>query len=162
MLDTVKRRLRRARRSRPEAGAYECPEDDRGDPAVRILVVDDDADLREAIAFTLKSAGFAVATAADGPTALTTVAAARPDLVVLDVMMPGPSGIEVCRQPGHGGAAGDTADRPHIARVPLCRPRHWSEPAPPQAVRPGGPGRGDPGVARPGLTGERLGRVRYT
>jgi DNA-binding response OmpR family regulator len=97
MIDTMRRRLRRARRSRPEAGIYEVPGD--GDEqAVRVLVVDDDEDLREAIGFTLKSAGFAVATAADGPAALTTIEAARPHLVVLDVMMPGPSGIEVCRR----------------------------------------------------------------
>jgi two-component system phosphate regulon response regulator PhoB len=100
MIDTVTRRLRRlrrGRRSQPEAGIYEVP-DDGDERAVRVLVVDDDEDLREAIAFTLKNAGFAVATAAAGPSALTTVAAARPDRVVLDVMMPGPSGIEVCRQ----------------------------------------------------------------
>jgi two-component system alkaline phosphatase synthesis response regulator PhoP len=99
MLGTVMRRLRRNRPAAAPAvyqGPDERPTDGTG--AARILVVDDDADLRDAIAFTLGGAGFAVATAADGPAALATIGTARPDLVVLDVMMPGPSGIEVCRQ----------------------------------------------------------------
>jgi DNA-binding response OmpR family regulator len=96
MLDTVMRRLRRGRRAEPAPEVYAAPAGDGGAP--RILVVDDDADLRDAISFTLAAAGFAVGTATDGPAALAIIAAERPDLVVLDVMMPGPSGIEVCRQ----------------------------------------------------------------
>jgi DNA-binding response OmpR family regulator len=99
MLGTVMRRLRRNRPA-PAPSVYQTPEGrpaDRTD-AARILVVDDDADLRDAIAFTLSGAGFAVGTAADGPAALAAIGTSRPDLVVLDVMMPGPSGIEVCRQ----------------------------------------------------------------
>jgi len=99
MLGTVMRRLRRNRPA-PQPSVYQTPEGRPGDGTgtTRILVVDDDGDLRDAIAFTLSEAGFAVATAADGPAALAIIGTARPDLVVLDVMMPGPSGIEVCRQ----------------------------------------------------------------
>ena len=99
MLGTV---MRRFRRNRPDSAppVYQANAGRTADAtgAARILVVDDDADLRDAIAFTLSEAGFAVGEAADGPAALATIGAARPDLVVLDVMMPGPSGIEVCRQ----------------------------------------------------------------
>jgi DNA-binding response OmpR family regulator len=97
MLTTVMRRLRRARPGPAASSVYQVPDRATGSPA-RVLVVDDDEDLRDAIAFTLRGAGFAVGTAGDGPAALSTIADARPDLVVLDVMMPGPSGIEVCRQ----------------------------------------------------------------
>jgi len=63
---------------------------------VKTLVADDDADLRELIAFTLTQAGHLVVTAADGPAALRVFAEECPDLVVLDINMPGMSGFEVC------------------------------------------------------------------
>ena len=64
----------------------------------KILVVDDEPDVVELIEFNLKAAGFAVATADDGAEALRQARAQTPDLVVLDVMLPGMDWIEVCKQ----------------------------------------------------------------
>src|SRR5437870_4291743 len=67
--------------------------------AVRtILVVDDEAALVEAVRARLVSEGYAVRVAANGPSALAEVGAERPDLVVLDLMLPGMDGLEVCRE----------------------------------------------------------------
>jgi DNA-binding response OmpR family regulator len=63
---------------------------------MKVLVADDDADLRELIAFGLAQAGYLVIKAADGPAALEHFAAESPDLVVLDINMPGMSGFQVC------------------------------------------------------------------
>jgi DNA-binding response OmpR family regulator len=62
----------------------------------RILVVDDDQALARVLADNLSYSGFDVATAEGGPDVLGTVRAFSPDLVVLDVMLPGPSGFELC------------------------------------------------------------------
>ncbi|MCD6288915.1 MAG: response regulator [Anaerolineae bacterium] len=64
----------------------------------KILVVDDDADLRRLMSLTLGMAGFDVVTAVDGEDALTKVRAERPDLVLLDIMMPKMDGYETCRR----------------------------------------------------------------
>ncbi|ODR11887.1 DNA-binding response regulator [Mycolicibacillus koreensis] len=64
----------------------------------RILVVDDEPTLCAAVADRLRADGFAVETAADGPAAVQAAAAFGPDLVVLDVMLPGFDGLEVCRR----------------------------------------------------------------
>jgi DNA-binding response OmpR family regulator len=63
---------------------------------LKVLIADDDADLRALIGFTLRQAGFDICTASDGPSALATFANERPDLVLLDVNMPPPNGLEVC------------------------------------------------------------------
>jgi two-component system response regulator MprA len=65
---------------------------------MRLLVVDDDPAIREALELVLSLNGFEVAVAADGREAIRTMAAARSDAVVLDVMMPGLDGLEVCRR----------------------------------------------------------------
>ncbi len=65
--------------------------------AARVLVVDDDATVRDVVARYLGDAGYLVDVAADGTAALRTAAANRPDAVVLDLMLPGPGGLEVCR-----------------------------------------------------------------
>src|SRR5262245_56498148 len=62
-----------------------------------ILVVDDEPTLRETIVEALEADGFRVIPAADGREALTRFRAERPDLVLLDLMLPELSGIEVCR-----------------------------------------------------------------
>jgi DNA-binding response OmpR family regulator len=62
-----------------------------------ILVVEDEPTLRETLAEALESDGFRVVTAADGRDALARFRAERPDLVLLDLMLPELSGIEVCR-----------------------------------------------------------------
>ena len=62
-----------------------------------ILVADDDPDIREMLAFRLERSGFRVSACADGPAALAAVADEVPDLVILDLNMPGMSGLDVCR-----------------------------------------------------------------
>jgi DNA-binding response OmpR family regulator len=64
----------------------------------RILVVDDDATVSEVVARYLERDGFAVETVADGRVALDRALAEPPDLVVLDLMLPGMDGLEVCRR----------------------------------------------------------------
>ncbi|MFF3914595.1 response regulator transcription factor [Streptomyces sp. NPDC001852] len=61
-----------------------------------VLVVDDDAAIRRSLERGLRLSGFAVRTAADGPEALAAIRDAPPDVLVLDVSMPGMSGIELC------------------------------------------------------------------
>ena len=63
-----------------------------------ILLIDDDVTLLELLADHLLAAGYQPVTAPDGPTGLRLAAEAAPDLVVLDVMMPGMSGWEVCER----------------------------------------------------------------
>lgn len=62
-----------------------------------ILVVDDNRDNVEILRAFLESRGYVVAEAADGQTALAKLEEVRPDLVLLDVMMPGIDGWQVCR-----------------------------------------------------------------
>ena len=63
-----------------------------------VLVADDEADLVDLIGYNLKRSGYDVLTAGDGPTALKLAQQHGPDLIVLDVMMPGLDGTEVCRR----------------------------------------------------------------
>ncbi len=63
-----------------------------------ILVVDDEPPILDLIASYLRADGFAVHTAQDGPSALAQARSVRPDLIVLDVMLPGMDGLEVCRR----------------------------------------------------------------
>lgn len=85
-----------------------------------VLVVDDDPTVREVVATYLRRDGLDVLEAADGPSALAVDADSRPDLVVLDLMLPGLDGLEVFRRlrARRGGvpvvmltARGDEADR---------------------------------------------------
>jgi class 3 adenylate cyclase len=66
--------------------------------AFRVLIVDDDPDMVAFLARLLRVEGMAVETAADGESALRLVDTTAPDLVLLDVMMPGASGFDVCRR----------------------------------------------------------------
>jgi two-component system, OmpR family, response regulator MprA len=66
--------------------------------AERVLVVDDDPPLRRMLERTLKAEGFEVALAADGGAALVAAERAAPDIIVLDVAMPGLDGLAVCRR----------------------------------------------------------------
>ncbi|MDT0433216.1 MULTISPECIES: response regulator transcription factor [Streptomyces] len=75
----------------------------RGAPA-RVLVVDDDPTVAEVVAGYLERAGHDVDRAADGPAALGLAAAHWPDLVVLDLMLPGMDGLDVCRRLRRQGA----------------------------------------------------------
>jgi two-component system response regulator ResD len=70
----------------------------RKDDMPTILIVDDEPIVREVVADYLRKDGFRVESAGDGHEALNRFAAARPDLVLLDLMLPGIDGIEVCRR----------------------------------------------------------------
>jgi len=65
---------------------------------VRILVVDDERSVRDALDRALRMDGYRVQLAADGTEALDALAHTPPDAIVLDVLMPGPDGLEVCRR----------------------------------------------------------------
>jgi DNA-binding response OmpR family regulator len=64
--------------------------------AATVLVADDDADILRFVEINLRLEGFEVVTAQDGPDALAKAVAVRPDLVLLDVRMPGIDGYTVC------------------------------------------------------------------
>jgi two-component system CheB/CheR fusion protein len=64
---------------------------------LRVLAVDDDADTRETIALLVRLQGHDARTASDGPTALAMAARYRPNVILLDVAMPGMSGWAVAR-----------------------------------------------------------------
>jgi DNA-binding response OmpR family regulator len=63
-----------------------------------VLVVDDEPNLVDLVRGYLEREGYAVLSAADGPTALDLARTAQPDLVVLDLLLPGLDGVEVCRR----------------------------------------------------------------
>ncbi|MFN4986563.1 MAG: response regulator transcription factor [Ignavibacteria bacterium] len=63
----------------------------------KILVVDDEQDILDLISYNLSKEGFKVFTASDGVQGLDTALTCRPDLIILDIMMPGKDGFEVCR-----------------------------------------------------------------
>jgi DNA-binding response OmpR family regulator len=64
----------------------------------KILVIDDDPDLQTAVKRVLESKSYEVIAALDGDEGLRKVVDGRPDLIILDVVMPGKSGFEVCRE----------------------------------------------------------------
>jgi two-component system phosphate regulon response regulator PhoB len=66
-----------------------------GGPRRSVLVVDDDADVRRMVVWQLETEGFAMLEAGDGETALATMRERAPDLVILDLSLPGISGLEV-------------------------------------------------------------------
>lgn len=80
---------------------YESPAGRAADGSPRVLVVDDDPTVAEVVAGYLDRAGYVVDRAGDGPAALARAETHRPDLVVLDLMLPGMDGLE-----GAGGSAG--------------------------------------------------------
>jgi phosphate regulon transcriptional regulator PhoB len=76
----------------------------------KILVVEDEADIRELLRYSLNQEGFAVEEAADGAEALERIARRAPDLVMLDLMLPRMSGLEICRR---------LRSDPETARLPI-------------------------------------------
>ncbi len=72
------------------------PAEAEGPPPAVVLVVDDDATIRRLLQITLETEGFSVVTAADSNEGLARAQADRPDLVLLDIMMPGMDGLQVC------------------------------------------------------------------
>src|SRR5512142_1658634 len=87
---------RRKAGARMTAGTPGAP-DDAGEPA-RVLVVDDEESITQLVSTVLRYEGFAVETAGDGRAAVKSARAFRPDLVVLDVMLPDLDGFEVYRR----------------------------------------------------------------
>jgi CheY-like chemotaxis protein len=77
----------------------------------RILAVDDDAHILKLVSFSLKAGGYEVLEAADGLSAIDVATAEKPDLILMDVMMPALDGYEACRRLK---ANPDTADIPVI------------------------------------------------
>ncbi len=63
----------------------------------RVLIADDEPNIVISLEFLMKREGHAVSVARDGPAALEAIRSGKPDLVLLDVMMPGLSGFEVCQ-----------------------------------------------------------------
>lgn len=76
----------------------------------RVLLVEDDPDILELLRFNFQQDGFTVITAADGGAALEKARRQAPDLVVLDLALPGLSGLEVCRR---------LREDPQLRRVPV-------------------------------------------
>src|SRR5580700_10362627 len=64
----------------------------------KILVVDDESAILQTLRFNLERSGYQVSTAGDGRSALALVASERPDLVILDIMLPVLDGIETCKE----------------------------------------------------------------
>ena len=81
------------------ANAAEVPA---GQLEARLLVVEDEPTILELLSGSLRFAGFDVLTAASGREALRVAAAVRPDLILLDVMLPDGDGFDVARRDHHG------------------------------------------------------------
>ena len=69
-----------------------------GPQAKKILIVDDESAILQTLRFNLERNGYAVATAGDGRTAIALAASERPDLIILDIMLPVLDGIEACKE----------------------------------------------------------------
>jgi two-component system response regulator ResD len=82
----------------PSASPIIGPMDDVETARGSILVVDDEPTIAEVVARYLTRAGYETRTASDGPSAVAAAAVRRPDLVVLDIMLPGLDGLEVMRR----------------------------------------------------------------
>ena len=78
--------------------------DDRPGTVRRILVVDDERSITELLAYNLRRNGFQVSVAEDGRQALRMARSEQPDLVVLDLMLPGLDGLDVCRELRRGSS----------------------------------------------------------
>src|SRR5271167_4775053 len=66
-------------------------------PRQKVLIIEDDADIRELIKFNLEQDGYAVEEAATGAEGLDRIKRRQPDLILLDLMLPGMPGLEICR-----------------------------------------------------------------
>ena len=122
----------------------------------RVLVVEDDVDIADVLRRSLRNEGYEVRTSADGIEALDVAAGFVPDLVVLDLGLPGLDGVEVCRRLRSDGdvpilmltARAETEDR-------VDRPRQRRRRLPGQAVRAQGAAGPDPGAAAPPAAARR-------
>jgi len=112
-----------------------------------IVIGEDNADLRDALGMIFRRAGHDVTTASDGPTCLETVRDHQPDLLVVDVSMPGMTGLEVCRA--------IRADE-ELAELPILMVSAWATVGDAQAGRVAGAGEY---VAKPFNTADLLARA---
>ncbi|HLX37378.1 MAG TPA: response regulator transcription factor [Candidatus Binataceae bacterium] len=80
----------------PSAEAVTTSQVSRG-PRQKVLIIEDDGDIRELIKFNLEQDGYAVEEAATGAEGLDRIRRRQPDLVLLDLMLPGMPGLEICR-----------------------------------------------------------------
>ena len=127
----------------------------------RILVVDDDTALAEMIGIVLRTEGFETAFCADGSKAVDAWRAERPDLILLDLMLPGMDGIEICtRVRAESGIPIIMLTAPHRhgrrREGPRVRRRRLHR----QAVQPEGARRPHPHAAAPGRPARRRGAAR--
>ena len=97
--------------------------------AARILIADDDQVLQRLLLHTLKMEGYEVLTARDGNDALAVIGRERPDLVILDVMMPGHQRFRALPDPPQ--SARDAHAAHHHAQRPLRRAGEGERPAAP-------------------------------
>ncbi|QDH77547.1 response regulator transcription factor [Echinicola soli] len=67
-------------------------------PKIKVLVVDDEPDIIEILTYNLEKEGYEVASASDGVKAVQTAGKFKPDVILLDIMMPNQDGVETCRQ----------------------------------------------------------------
>jgi CheY-like chemotaxis protein len=81
---------------------------ERAGPPRRVLLVDDNRDAAESLAMLLSTTGHEVTTAGDGPKALELLGQHEPDLILLDIGLPGMDGYEVCRRIRRDGLSGAT------------------------------------------------------
>jgi DNA-binding response OmpR family regulator len=97
--------------------------------ATTVLLIEDEPNIKEAVSFILERDGCTVHSLADGATALAAVARHTPDVVILDIMLPGQSGLEVLRRLRADPA---TAGLPVLMltakgrRATAPRPRRWA------------------------------------
>ena len=82
--------------------------------SARILVVDDQEDIVETISFCLEQEDYEVVQANDGLKALSVAREVQPDLIVLDVMLPGENGYQIARQLREDWQTGKISKRPNI------------------------------------------------
>ena len=80
-----------------ESDLFVAP-DKREDGRKKVLIVDDDPDIVEILKVRIEGGGYDCATASNGPEALGLVEQSRPDMAIVDILMPGMDGYEVCRQ----------------------------------------------------------------
>ena len=142
------------------------------DTVKRVLVVDDDPTVSEVVAGYLTRAGFDVDVAADGPSAVARAMAQPPELVVLDLMLPGMDGLEVCRRIRETGpmpvimltARGDEEDR--VLGLEVGADDYVTKPFSPRELvlrvesvlrRAGAPATAQSAPSTPRLTGLRAG-----
>ena len=121
---------------------------------MRVLVVEDEARMARLLRRALEEEGHAVDTAGDGPEGLWLATENHYAAIILDVMLPGVDGIEVCLRLGRGGVgAGAHAHRSRPGRRPGPRARRGRGRLPGQALQPagaGGPAAGPGPARRPG------------